>query len=365
MNNYRLLVCGLSNNNGGIETTIQNYCRILLKTGCQIDFLVHCDTIANENELINLGCNVFKTVAPRDNFLKYRREINHILKSKKYDIIWDNRDSLANIYLLFTAKNIGIPIRIVHGHTMTNLGGSVKGLLHQLIKNIFIKHIANRYWAVSQASARYFYSENILRSRYFNIIPNCIDFNEYKFDAKIRETWRKKNKIARKIVLVVGRLQYPKNQELIIRCLTYLQNKNTNLILAGDGADTQKLQFLAKEMGVGDMCYFLGMVGKKEIINLLMASDVFVMPSFNEGLPLAYLEAQAAGLPCVISHVIPKEADISYDIVRLSPLDTPQNWAKAIDKMLLNKKRNKLTEKHTVFSLESKEIYLMNIIEGK
>lgn len=359
MKDKTILVGGLSYNNGGIEATVQNYCRLLIEDGYKVDFLVLGDIMANEEKFLRLGCRVFKAPTARQNYKEYSRIIDKVLNETSYDVVWDNRDSLANLHFLKAAKRFGVPVRIIHGHTMTNLGGYAKGILHNVNRRIKIKSIANRFWAVSQNSADYFYSIKIQALNSFRIMPNCIEFEKYTFDDERRTAWRKKTGIGQKLILMVGRLQYPKNQEIIIKSLSYLTDKTAVLVMAGGGMDTDRLKQLASDLSIEDRCIFTGMLNQDKITDLLMSADVYAMPSFNEGLPMAYLEAQAAGLPCVISDVISPEADISDNIIRLSPYDTPQVWAKALDEFLLSDNRNELNEKAEKFSLQERKQELL------
>ena len=101
------------------------------------------------------------------------------------------------------------------------------------------------------------------------------------------------------MILSVGELNQNKNHEVVIKAISKLENYNIHYFIAGKGDKEQYLQKLAKDLGVN--LYLLGY--RTDIIELLNAADIFVFPSFREGLSVALMEAMAAGLPCVVSRI--------------------------------------------------------------
>ena len=91
----------------------------------------------------------------------------------------------------------------------------------------------------------------------------------------------------------------------------------------------EKMQVKAQTMGIAEQVRFLGI--RSDVADLMQAMDVFVFPSLYEGLPVTMVEAQAAGLPCMISDQVPPECIITEGLVDITPLaESPENWAERI-----------------------------------
>lgn len=100
-------------------------------------------------------------------------------------------------------------------------------------------------------------------------------------------------------LICVGEHSVRKNHETVIRAAA--RASGSHVLFCGVGEKQPELEALADELGIGEKVHFLGF--RRDIPQLLAASDVFVFPSWQEGLPVAQMEAMAAGLPCVVSNV--------------------------------------------------------------
>ena len=123
------------------------------------------------------------------------------------------------------------------------------------------------------------------------------------------------------------RFSYQKNHEYLIRVFTEIvkENKDSVLFLVGDGPDRSIVMQLVNKLGLQRNVKFLGF--RKDVNRLLMAMDVFILPSRFEGLPIVLIEAQATGLPCLASDRISSESKISPLVTYLSINDSPKEWA--------------------------------------
>lgn len=101
------------------------------------------------------------------------------------------------------------------------------------------------------------------------------------------------------VLISVGEHSARKNHETVVRAIALLEN--VHVLFCGVGDREEALKTLARELGVRERTHFLGF--RQDVPRLLMASDVFVFPSLQEGLPVSQMEAMAAGLPCVVSDV--------------------------------------------------------------
>ena len=117
-------------------------------------------------------------------------------------------------------------------------------------------------------------------------------------------------------------------------------DSDTILLLVGDGEERHAIELLVKKKGLSRKVIFTGTVENVE--DYLQAMDAFVFPSRFEGLGIAAVEAQCAGLPAVLSDSLPREAGLSERAVFLSLEDSPEKWANTA-RMIFNPQRNQQT----------------------
>lgn len=135
-------------------------------------------------------------------------------------------------------------------------------------------------------------------------LPNCIDFELFHKDRSGRDEFRKKYAIApdAKVLIFVGRLSREKNLIFLLEALAEIvkKNKNVVLMLVGEGYQKEKLKKTAEELGITANVRFTGFIPHEKVAQYYNASDVFVMSSLSEVMPVVVLEAEATGLPCVV-----------------------------------------------------------------
>lgn len=332
----RILVFGMNENPGGVESFIMNYFREFNREKLALDFLCNSNAkIAYESELVSKGARVFHVTARSKNPIRYYWEMYRFFKkyASDYQAIWVNINGLANVDYLKFARYFGIPVRIVHSHNSQNMDTKLREKLHSHNRDR-IEKWATDFWACSHEAARWFYNEETIGK--VKIIPNAINMDASIFSSEARDKIRTAYKLDNKFVLGhVGRLHFQKNQEFMIRVLAKLQEFRSDvcLVLVGQGEDLDKLKLLAEELSVQDKVYFVGV--QSNISEWLSAFDLFFFPSKFEGLPLAPLEAQANGLPILLSEeAMPQEAKINENIFYYSLKADEERWAKFLDEMI-------------------------------
>lgn len=132
---------------------------------------------------------------------------------------------------------------------------------------------------------------------------NGIGFNGEKYPENLkREEARNNLKLKDEfVILTIAEMIKRKNYETIIKTINELKNENVKLLICGDGEEKKEVEEQIKSLGIEDKVSILGY--RKDINNILLASDVFFLPSFQEGLTLSVIEAMHFGLPCVVSNV--------------------------------------------------------------
>lgn len=330
----RVLVFGMNDNPGGIESFLMNYIRRLQGDDMQFDFLCNTQIVAYEEELRAMGCGVTKITARSVNPKKYKEELEAFFKqnASSYQIIWVNICSLANIDYLKMAKKYGISRRIIHSHNSQNMDSKLRGMLHKMNRKK-IDQYATDFWSCSQEAGEWFYSDAIRSGSKYHVIRNAIDVKKFTFSEENRSRLRTELGLEGKLVLGnVGRLHFQKNQKFLIQVFAEFKklHENACLLLVGQGPDEAMLREEAKRLQVEEDVRFLGV--RSDVPELLSAMDVFVFPSVFEGLSLVSLEVQASGIQMFATDtIIPEIAQISDKLTLVSLDETPERWAQRIN----------------------------------
>ena len=330
----KVLVFGITDKPGGVESVIMNYYRNIDRNNIQFDFLCNTETIAYEDEIKSLGGKIYKITARSQNRIRYKKDMCNFFEahSSEYESIWVNVCSLANIDYLKYAKKYGIKKRIIHAHNSQNMDSFLRGILHRINKKIVARYATN-FWSCSNDSSKWFYNKKIEKSSKYLIIKNAIDLKRFMYNDEIRKSYREKLKIEDKIVFGnVGRFHFQKNQLFLIRVFEKIQKEieNSVLVLVGDGEDSAKIKNLIEELKISDKVLLLGF--RNDVENVMQAMDVFIFPSVFEGLGIVAIEAQACGLPVYASNkVIPEDVNIDKQLLKFIDLNNNENeWAKII-----------------------------------
>ena len=323
---------------GGVDTLIVNYYRHIDRSKVQFDFFIDGlqPTIYDE-EIHAMGGRLFKLPPYEKDLLGNLREFRKILRANPYQIIHCHMNSLSVLWLR-EAKRAKIPIRIAHSHSTASKDEGLRALLKHLLKP-FSGLYPTHYAACSEYAARWLFGKKVWESGKVLIIHNAIDLEKFTFRENVRnEVRRSLNLESRFVIGHVGRFARQKNHRFLVNVFKeiYRRDQSAALLLVGDGELRKETEKLAAENGISESVFFLG--SRRDVNELFQAMDIFALPSYYEGLPVAAVEAQAAGLPCVMSDRITKEVILGPDASLLS-LDSPvQIWA---DKLLQYKSRER------------------------
>lgn len=307
---------------GGIETMLMNYYRRIDRSKIQLDFLVHRDFRADyDDEIEALGGHIYRVSPMNPLSGNYRKALTAFFKDHAYGVVHCHLNYMSGV-VLTAAKKAGIPVRIAHAHTAAMAPGW-KQAVRRLCKYL-IPMTATHCFACSTEAGR-----AIFGKQPFTILANAIDAAAFMPDETARREVRTELGLGDAFVVIhVGRMIYAKNHEFLLDTFCELLNTEpeAKLVLVGDGALRPEIEAKAAQMPEGSVL-FLGT--RMDIPRLLQAADVFVFPSIFEGLPVSIIEAQAAGLPCVMSDRVTDECIVTDLVNRLS-IDDPKAWADAI-----------------------------------
>jgi len=318
-------------NRGGAETMILNLYRSIDRSKVQFDFMVHTiDRCDYEDEILEMGGKIY--CIPRylgENHFQYKKAWNMFLKSHtEYKIIHGHLRSTASIYMRIAKKHGRVTI--AHSHSTASRGNK----LEQFVKNILqlpIRYSADYLFACSDEAGRWLYGERATKGVNYMVIKNAIDIDKHVFDEVNRKKIRKELEVQNKFVVGhVGSFTYPKNHKFLVNVFHEVQKKNKNaiLLLIGDGELRTQIQNQILDLGLKKKVILTGVVSN--VNEYLQAMDMFVFPSIFEGLPVTVIEAQATGLPCIISDRITKEVNISTLVKSISLNASEELWAETI-----------------------------------
>lgn len=311
---------------GGMETMTMNLYRHIDRERVQFDFLLHRSKEGDyEEEARSLGANVFRV--PRQNPLStgYWRALDGFFSEHPYRVVHAQLDCMSALPLA-VAKRHGVPVRIAHSHN-SHQEHDIKYPMKMICKR-FIQREATDLFACGLDAGRWMFGTDE-----FKVVRNAIDVDAYAFNAERRERVRRELCLGDDTLVVghVGRFVPAKNHAFILEVIaeTLKLRPDAVLVLVGDGELRAEMERRVEVLGISSNVHFLGV--RSDVADLMQAMDVFLMPSIYEGLPLVLVEAQAAGLPCVISNSIPADCDLlGSSITRLS-LDAPVvEWAATV-----------------------------------
>ncbi|OPL07431.1 MAG: hypothetical protein AVO33_05880 [delta proteobacterium ML8_F1] len=173
--------------------------------------------------------------------------------------------------------------------------------------------------------------------RYFDlnrvlVVKNGIDLEVFRKAREFREEYRRALGFREEDFVIghIGRFKAEKNHAMIVEIFHEVVkvNARARLILVGEGELKEQIEARAKELDLEDKVSFLGSRG--DIPEVLVTFDVFLFPSLYEALGIALVEAQAAGVPCVVSRAIPREAYLSGRIRSLPIGVSLKDWRDAV-----------------------------------
>lgn len=315
-------------NRGGAETLIMNLYRNIDRSRVQFDFLT-CKEGVFDTEIFKLGGKVHRIPYISDvGHFKYVKELNKFFTiNNHYKIVHSHMDKMTGL-VLREAKKAGIPIRISHSHNTSSEGG-LASKVYKWYAGKFILPNTTNFFACSNYAAEWLFKN---KSHSTRILKNGIECDKFVFSQGVREEVRKELELDKNVFILghVGRFALQKNHGFLINTFAEYHkiNQDSVLILVGDGPLRLEIEKQVVELNLKDKVIFMGI--RSDIQRLLQAFDVFVFPSLHEGLPVSLIEAQGAGLPCIISDNISHEVKIGSDLVEFIPLSDKSLWVEKI-----------------------------------
>ena len=339
MEQVRVLQVIGSMNRAGAETIVMNLMRSIDLERVHFDFLVHtrkrCDY---DDEIERLGGTIYRI--PRYNVLNgvaYRRIVRRFFaEHPEFDVVHGHIGSCSAIYL-DEAKKAGCAT-VVHSHRDSPKDKDLKSRIRRTGYRALIRKvpdIADEFLACGYQAGVDRFGIGVAAGAHFHVMNNGIKLSEYLCDDDAHRA--AKERLGYAGILLVGdvaRLVPEKNQSYLLDVFanTLKSHPDAKLVLVGRGPQEDNLKSKAESLGISHAVDFLGV--RDDVPEVLKALDAFVFTSTLEGLGMAVVEAQAAGVPTIASDAVPLTAVVSPICQRLSLDEGVKEWSKRLDDLL-------------------------------
>lgn len=325
----RLLCIVGGMNTGGAETFLMKVYRSLDLEKYQMDFCVSKKEKGYyDDEIKKMGGKIIRTTAKSKNPFKSFCSLYKIVKANNYKYVMRvSQHSLSTLELL-AAKLGGAKILVFRSSNSNTMKKGLTSLIHKLF-SFLPKTIPNVKIAPSIPAAEFMFGKKQIKKGKVLLLNNGIPLENFDYQNKEREKIRKELKIDKDTMVVghIGRFAEQKNHKKLIEIFEKINKKidNSVLLLVGEGEKQEEIKKDVISRGLEKKVIFLGI--RSDIPKLLSVFDVFVFPSFYEGMPNTIIEAQANGLPCLIADTITSEVCICSSVHMLSLDKSSEEWA--------------------------------------
>ena len=353
----KILVIGMSDNIGGVETYFHNYYRHMDLKKYHFDFVTVCNSIAFDDEYRKNGSKIFKLPNFTRHPVAYYNKMRKIMHNGKYDVVHINMLSAANILPVKSAERENIPSVILHSHSSSAPKSFLKRFLHRCNKKYLSKNSFVRVACGEEAGEWLFGDKSD-----FKILNNAIDLDRFAFNRRYRKEIRDKYQIKFNDFLLgnVGQVSKIKNQSFLIDVLKRIRQDNLKLMVVGDDKSNGKFKKKVELAGLSDRVIVINKC--EDIEKYYSAFDLFVFPSTFEGMPLAPVEAEASGLKCVLADFLASRKILSNQyFANINDID---GWVNIIKKKIAEPTKRVNYKKHIEkngFNI-SKEKYHMDFL---
>ena len=342
MEQVRVLHVLHSMNCGGAETLLMHLYRGMDREKVQFDFLVNVfDEMYYEREIVQRGGRIYrmpfltKTTPP-----VYAHSLKKFFQEHPYKIVHSHLETTTGL-ILAAAKRAGVPVRIAHSHNSRFTRVGISALPENLFKAWCRSRIvpnATHLFGCSPEANRWLYGKHADAG---TLVNNGIDAASCAFNEGIRAQKRAELALGDALTFGhVGRFNDQKNHAFLIEAFAQYSahHPNSRLLLAGEGVLQGQIERQVRDAGLEDSVLFLGL--RSDVPQLLQAMDCFLLPSKFEGLPLALVEAQAAGLVCLAADTVSPQSNLCACPFRFLPLRVG-DWADAMADVTANPDRAK------------------------
>lgn len=314
----------------GIDKYLLNLTEQAVREGVRMDFLTNAIDPELKESLDLIGSQLYEIPTLKTPLAQYKA-IRRIVELGNYDGAYFNISEPLNMIGLLAAHNCSLPVKV---HSHNSASGSenafarfVRGCINFVCRPV-VNRSADVRLACSGKAAKWLFGN---RAGETKIIYNPVDEDRFAFNPELRARVREELGLSDStVILHVGNMLYAKNQSFLLDIFAKMAEIQDNavLLLVGSGPDEQMLKEKTALLGLEDKVRFLGV--RTDVDELYQAADVFVFPSRNEGLPIAALEAQFSGLPCLMSTEITSETLLAPNAAQMRLREPASEWAQKV-----------------------------------
>ena len=317
---------------GGAESRIMDLLRALDPEKVHYDFLVFNPKEQHyDKEIEARGSRVYR-LQPRFkiyNYFSFCKALNAFFaEHPEIDIVQGHMTSTAAIYLPI-AKKHGVKCTIAHARS-AGVDPGLKGMLTKWLRRDLYRK-TDVCFACSKEAAISVFGRPKYEKGEVRILPYAVELGQYQ-EADVMEAHaqviKKKYDLQNAFVIGhVGRFHYAKNHVFLLEVFQEIRKKkgNAKLLLVGDGDTMPAVKEKTEQLGITDHVIFTGM--QKDTAGYYRAMDLVVFPSHYEGLPGTVVEAQAAGLPVLMSDTVTDQVAVTPLVECFSLQKSAAEWA--------------------------------------
>lgn len=341
----RILNLFTNMNRGGAETMVMNYYRAIDKSKIQFDFMVHRQKRgAYDDEIEAMGGHIYRMcpIYPQ-NILRYKQLLKVFFdQHPEYRILHSHMSELG--YFAFKeAIRHDVPVRICHAHSSPNFRienwiEKLKVVPREILARA-MRRLSTDFFVCSKNAGDWLFGKQ--NEHRFVMMNNAIDAKAFAYDPILAK--RKRTEMGWNGKLVVGhigRFIKAKNHPFLLEvfALFHKNHPESILVLVGDGIEHEDIVRRIRQLKLEDCVQLLGF--RTDTIELYNAFDLFLFPSLYEGLPVSLVEAQAAGLPCIVSDAVSEQANITDSYYPVSLKQKPEVWVEILEKGLMRERKD-------------------------
>lgn len=326
----RILCLVSSMDAGGAETFLMKLYRNMDRNLYQMDFAVNVKEPAfYDEEILNMGGKIHYIPPKTRDIIGFTKELYNLVKDKKYQYVLRVTSNGIGFYDLLIAKKAGAKVCAARSSNSSDGGRMLVQVANHIARILFLRYV-DVMIAPSDLAAEYTFGKRMVRKGKVHFLKNAIDLNEFSYSVDFRKEIRQEFSLKDEFLIGhIGRFTEQKNHRYLIDIFEEVLKAvpEAKLLLVGEGELRKDIERYVSTKNIQGSVIFAGI--RRDIAKILSAMDVFVLPSLYEGMPNVIIESQAAGLPCVITDTITREADL-IGLVDYISLDDIQQWSAKI-----------------------------------
>ncbi|MDW1889925.1 glycosyltransferase [Vibrio sp. 1733] len=302
---------------GGISSIMSHWHEQFEKDNYQFEYLVFNDGPLKE-KFSTKSSKIYFIPTLRRNPFKYMKSVVKLIKYGNYDVIHVH-NSFKNPFILLVARFYSVKKRICHSHTSGLEDKSLKKVL-PLLKATSILN-STHLVACGDLAGKFMFG-----NRPYKVINNVIDVDKITAEIKEESSIYEQFSLPKGKTLVghVGRFSKVKNHDFILDLASNCEMENVHYVCVGTGPLYSEIKSKIIDRNLEEKITLVPPT--TDIPKLLAVFNVYIMPSYFEGISMSLLEAQAKGLPCIVSDKIATANDVGLSLIEFLPLDDSNKW---------------------------------------